>query len=60
MQTTVLADCPNCEKQQTALILDCDDCYEAFLDRHGDPNQYDGERDCPHLRCLVCDEHLGA
>jgi hypothetical protein len=58
--TTVLADCPNCDKQVEAEILDCDDCFQAYIDLGGDPAIYDGDQECKHLECLTCEASVGA
>lgn len=54
--TTVLADCPTCETQRECKILDCDSCFEGFVELGGDPNEYDGDRGCEHLECLTCQQ----
>lgn len=52
--TTVLADCPTCQVQRECKIVDCDDCFEAYRDRGGDPMTYNPDAECEHLECLVC------
>jgi hypothetical protein len=58
MVTTVLADCPECQREVEAKILDCDNCFLSYQDRGGDPNHYDELQHCPHLMCLECEERL--
>ena len=58
VMTTILADCPECQKEVEAKILDCDDCYAKFQDAGNDPNSYDELQHCGHLLCLECEERL--
>lgn len=59
MMTTVLADCPTCKKEVEAKIVDCDGCYEAYLERGGHPEKWD-DLYCEHIECLECGEDLSA
>lgn len=58
MYTTVLADCPECQREVDARIVDCDPCFEKFQDQGGNPNDYDELQHCEHLVCTVCEEPL--
>lgn len=54
MVTLVLADCPECNREVDAKILDCDSCYETFLETGGRPEDWT-DLNCTHLVCTVCD-----
>jgi hypothetical protein len=56
VMTTVLADCEVCKKETECKFEDCDRCYERFLDAGGEPDKYDADAMCAHLRCLECGE----
>jgi len=53
--TTILADCPSCKKEVEAKILNCDTCFEDFLDAGGKEEDWDDLR-CEHFQCLTCGE----
>lgn len=57
MVTTVLAECPLCQREVEAKLLDCDACFEKFLATGADPNSWD-EMMCEHLACMICGEPL--
>ena len=57
MVTTVLADCPLCQREVEAKLLDCDKCFEEFLAKGGEPNDWD-ELNCDHIACMICGEPL--
>lgn len=54
MMTTLLAECDDCNQEVEAKILDCDECYEKFLEQGGNPHKYDELMSCEHLVCLTC------
>lgn len=55
IMTTILAECPYCQKEIEARILGCDTCYEHFLDLGGKEEEWD-DLACEHYRCLECGE----
>lgn len=57
MMTTVLADCPTCNKEVEAKIVDCDHCYEGFIAAGGTADKY-SDLLCEHIECLECGERL--
>lgn len=59
MITTVLADCSDCQKEVEAKFLDCDGCYERYLERGGKPEKWD-EVFCEHLICTECEADLSS
>lgn len=57
VMTTVLAECPTCEKEREVKIIDCDECFENYVAFGGDPDKY-SDLQCEHLQCLTCGERL--
>lgn len=57
VMTTILAECGSCEREVEAKILDCDDCFEGYLEQGGDPEKYN-DLICQHLQCLECGERF--
>lgn len=57
MITTVLAECPECQQEREAKIVDCDHCYEGFIQAGGDPDKYT-DLLCEHIECLTCDTRI--
>lgn len=52
--TTVVVDCPVCERDTDARLMDCDACYERWVALGAQPFPYDGEVMCEHVQCLQC------
>lgn len=55
--TTVLAECPRCNTEREARIVDCDHCLEGYLEAGGDPDAY-SDLLCEHIECLTCGERI--
>lgn len=55
--TTVLAYCPDCKHEVEAKILNCDTCFETYLQLGGNPDTW-SDLECSHLECLECETLL--